>query len=329
MITQNLEQHRLTDYLRDQCDRIREIPGVHNIVIIQKDGYPIVSSGLWLSREDVFNVSSITAAIQSAIKRIHRGIKYNMIETKGLNLIIFTTADIGLNLIVTTNKNANLGGLLLAIDKLIKNNYEVLKKIDKMSNIPLIEYDKSKRELIYQNFNVADSKAIGFQDKIGSSIFDSFGDMIINREFGKRINEIVTTFTSSIKQKIKISIVGENGFKLFSSDDLKINFSDAFVYAAFDTARKLLFNTFEEKVEHVTIFHDNGFRLLYTLDSYVLNVEIYDVKVRLGLMRLLVNSLKRSILNEFHLMKEMSSRKQVKADDIKITGAEILEELKI
>jgi len=329
MITQNSGLHRLTDYLRDQCDRLREIPGVHNIVVIQKDGYPIVSSGLWLSKEDIFNVSSITAAIQSAIKRVHRDIKYNMIETRGLNLIIFAAKDIDLNLIVTTNKNANLGGLFIAIDKFIKGNFEVLKKIEQLSNTPLIEYDKSKMDMIYRNFNVAEDEIFDIQNNLNASVFDSLNAVIIDKELGKRINEIVGTFITSIKQKIKISIVGENGFKLFSSDGLRVNFTDAFIYAIFETATKLLSNTFEEQVEQITVFHDNGFRLLYSLDSYVLDVEIYDLKVRLGLIRLLVNSLRRSILNELQRIRCLGHKDFEKAEEIKITGSEILEELKI
>jgi len=330
MITQNSGSHRLTDYLRDQCDRLREIPGVHNIVVIQKDGYPIVSSGLWLSKDDIFNVSSITAAIQSAIKRIHRDIKYNMIETRGLNLIIFTAKNIDLNLIVTTNKNANLGGLFIALDKFIKENFDVLKKIEQLSNMPLIEYDKSKMDMIYRNFNVAEDKVFDIQNNnLSTSIFNSLNAVIIDKELGKRVNDIVGTFITSIKQKIRISIVGENGFKLFSSDNLKINFTDAFIYAIFETATKLLFDTFEEQVEQITVFHDNGFRLLYSLDSYVLNVEVYDLKVRLGLIRLLVNSLKRSILNEFQKTSYLSHKAFGRTEKIEITGSEILEELKI
>ena len=328
MITGDLKLQRLTDYLREQCDSLREVPGVHNIVIVQKDGYPIVSSGLWLSREDVFNISSITAAIQSAIKRVHKNIKYEIIETRELNLVIFTTKDTELNLVITTNKNANLGGLFIALDKFIKNNLDVLKKIEQLSNTPLLEYDKSKKELIYRNFNVMDAQFSRIQRTNKSLIFGSSNIIIIDKELGIKINTIINTFLTSIKQKIEISIIGENGFTLFSSNNVGITFDYAFIYAMFDTATKLLYNTFEENINQITICYEQGFRLLYALDSYVLNVELHDLRTRLGLIRLLSNSLKRSILKEIQDAK-MKQMKIESIEQVKISSSDILEELKI
>ncbi|MCD6380921.1 MAG: hypothetical protein J7L50_01165 [Candidatus Odinarchaeota archaeon] len=58
--------------VKELCEGLRKIRGVENIILTTRDGYPISICGLWTSKRDVFDMCSITAALNTAISHSHR-----------------------------------------------------------------------------------------------------------------------------------------------------------------------------------------------------------------------------------------------------------------
>ena len=64
-------------------DKIKQLKGVENAVLTQRDGNPIQSSGVWFSKDEIFNVSSATSAIFNVGIHLHpNDLKYILIEGK-------------------------------------------------------------------------------------------------------------------------------------------------------------------------------------------------------------------------------------------------------
>jgi predicted regulator of Ras-like GTPase activity (Roadblock/LC7/MglB family) len=72
----------LSDELTDTLQNIKMITGVENVVLIQKDGLPVASAGVWFSKEEVFAVASSTCAIFGVGKLIHGDFKYLLMESE-------------------------------------------------------------------------------------------------------------------------------------------------------------------------------------------------------------------------------------------------------
>jgi predicted regulator of Ras-like GTPase activity (Roadblock/LC7/MglB family) len=75
----------LTNDLNDTLQIIKMISGVENVVLIQKDGLPVASAGVWFSKDEVFAVASSTAAIFGVAKLIHGNFQYLLMESIFLN----------------------------------------------------------------------------------------------------------------------------------------------------------------------------------------------------------------------------------------------------
>ena len=71
----------LGEKVKIYLDKIRAIKGVENSVLAQRDGNPIQSAGVWLSKEEIFNISSATSAIYNIGIHLHnQRLKYTLIE---------------------------------------------------------------------------------------------------------------------------------------------------------------------------------------------------------------------------------------------------------
>src|SRR6056297_2208540 len=107
--------------------------GVENVVLTQRDGNPIQYSGIWISKDEIFNVSDLTSAIYNCALQLYKDeLKYLLIEGKRAKILISPLKNYGsktLNKIIkaqdlqgsnneffvaiTARPNINLGGILL------------------------------------------------------------------------------------------------------------------------------------------------------------------------------------------------------------------------
>ena len=79
----------LADQVKVYLERIKSVKGVENVVLTQRDGNPIQSAGIWLSKEEIFNISSATSAIYNLGLHLHsKNLKYILIEGNSAKIFI-------------------------------------------------------------------------------------------------------------------------------------------------------------------------------------------------------------------------------------------------
>ena len=79
----------LQDEIKKNLEIIKSTKGVENIVLTQRDGNPIQFSGVWLSKDEIFNVSAATAAIYNCGIALHQNdLKYILIEGKQAKILL-------------------------------------------------------------------------------------------------------------------------------------------------------------------------------------------------------------------------------------------------
>ncbi|MFX1415223.1 MAG: roadblock/LC7 domain-containing protein, partial [Promethearchaeota archaeon] len=104
----------MTDELTETLQNIKVIAGVENVVLIQKDGLPVASAGVWFSKEEVFAVASSTCAIYGVAKLIHGEFKYLLMESETSKVFL---ASLPNNpdyfLTITTAPRVNLAALFI------------------------------------------------------------------------------------------------------------------------------------------------------------------------------------------------------------------------
>ncbi len=71
----------LREKIKIHLEQIKQLKGVENAVLTQRDGNPIQSTGVWFSKNEIFNVSSATSAIFNVGIHLHpKDLKYILIE---------------------------------------------------------------------------------------------------------------------------------------------------------------------------------------------------------------------------------------------------------
>ena len=79
----------LQEKIKIHLDQIKQIKGVENAVLTQRDGNPIQSSGVWFSKDEIFNVCSAASAIFNVGIHLHpKDLKYILIEGKKAKILI-------------------------------------------------------------------------------------------------------------------------------------------------------------------------------------------------------------------------------------------------
>jgi len=81
---------KMLDQFGLHLQSIKSVPGVENSVLVQRDGYPISSSGVWLSENEIFGLSSSAAAILSVAQRLHEDLYYVLIEGERSKFLLAT-----------------------------------------------------------------------------------------------------------------------------------------------------------------------------------------------------------------------------------------------
>ena len=78
-----------TDQIKLSLEKIKQVNGVENAVLTQRDGNPIQSAGVWLSRDEIFNISSATSAIYNLGLHLHPDeLKYILLEGKSSKILL-------------------------------------------------------------------------------------------------------------------------------------------------------------------------------------------------------------------------------------------------
>ena len=296
-------------------DQIKQLKGVENAVLTQRDGNPIQSTGVWFSKDEIFNVSSATSAIFNVGIHLHpKDLKYILIEGKkakiliaplnsplhdSLNKILELQGILDNNyeffIAITAQPNINLGGIFLQTNECLKKIKTTLITSGESFKPPLIQFNNQKIQSIIEGFNVKENEE--FNMKL-SSFSLSFSENI-SLELKRILNNISLTIPDLKYGFITI----EGGFiasKILKKIDMDVEQLDkisAMSYSLFQTANRCAWLLKKMHAERILLDCRNSFQFIDGLGKAIFSTEIGKVRQKLGLIRLILPQFTKKIDN--------------------------------
>ncbi|MFX1490634.1 MAG: roadblock/LC7 domain-containing protein [Promethearchaeota archaeon] len=260
---------------------IKAVPGVENSVLVQKDGYPISSAGVWLSENEIFGLSSSAAAILSVAQRLHDDLSYVLIEGERSKFLLATLPRaMNYFITVTTQSHSNLGALLLQLERTISHLDDAL--WNEQFIPPLRTFEQSERTQICNAFNVREAPKRTWST--GSL------NMTITENTAQQIKEIVTDFLQALPSATTGEVCLEGGYLIPTqryNEGMRIR-NSTLTYTLFDTSRKVA--QLVKRTGILQVLCDCGTKqhFIYRLAGGLFSTLIRKGSTRLGLLRLII-----------------------------------------
>ncbi|MHA1233274.1 MAG: hypothetical protein ACTSPQ_21840 [Candidatus Helarchaeota archaeon] len=320
-------------------DQIKLLKGVENAVLTQRDGNPIQSTGVWFSKDEIFNVCSAASAIFNVGIHLHpKDLKYILIEGKkakiliaplncplhsSLNRILKQQGIIDENneyfIAITAQPNVNLGGIFLQTNECLKKIKTTLITSGESFKPPLIEFNNQKIQRIIEGFNIKEKEI--YDQKISSFSLTFSENTSI--ELKKILNDISLTIPDLKYAFITI----EGGFiasKILKKEkyyELNLDNLSAMSYSLFQTANRCAWLLKKMQAENILIDCDNSFQFINGLGKAIFSIEIGKARQKLGLLRLILPQFSRKIN---HLIKRASEIREHRTFDFKKLLGELI-----
>jgi predicted regulator of Ras-like GTPase activity (Roadblock/LC7/MglB family) len=296
----------LHEKIKIHLDQIKQLRGVENAVLTQRDGNPIQSAGVWFSKDEIFNVCSAASAIFNVGIHLHpTDLKYILIEGKKAKILIAplnSPLHFSLNRIleqqgifdknheffiaITAQPNVNLGSIFLQTNECLKKIKTSLITSGDSFKPPLIQFDGQKIQNILKGFDVKEDKNLDL--KI-SSFSLSFSESI-----SLELKKILSDFSFTIPD-LKYAIVSiEGGFiaaEMLKNPSIlkdKLDRISAMSYSVFQTANRCSWLLKKMHTEKILIDCQNSFQFINGLGKAIFCTEIGKTKQKLGLLRLIL-----------------------------------------
>jgi len=274
---------RALDQVTAHLQAIKAVAGVENAVLVQRDGYPVTSSGVWLSEKEIFGVCSASAAILSVARRLHQDLGYVLIEGERSKFLLATLPTaVNYFLATTTQSRINLGAILLQLDR-VKANLDAALSNDELVP-PLRAFGDSERDAICQAFSVRESQQ---QDWSPGTV-----SLSITVSAASRIGVIIEQFLAAIPSALTGVVCLEGGYLIPSqcfSDDARAR-NSTLTYTLFDTSRKVAQLVKRTRIVQVLCDCRSVQHFIYGLTGGLFSAVISKDTARLGLLRLVIPS---------------------------------------
>ncbi|TFG23908.1 MAG: roadblock/LC7 domain-containing protein [Promethearchaeota archaeon] len=322
----------LQEKIKIHLDQIKQIKGVENAVLTQRDGNPIQSSGVWFSKDEIFNVCSAASAIFNVGIHLHpKDLKYILIEGKKAKILIAplnSPLHSSLNKIlekqmilnsnheffvaITAQPNVNLGGIFLQTNECLKKIKTSLITSGESFKPPLIQFDNQKIQNIINGFDIKENEE--FNLKI-SSFSLSFSENI-SIELRKVLNDFSLTIPDLKYAFISIDggFVASKILKNSRVNNDELDNISAMSYSVFQTANRCSWLLKKMHTENILIDCDNSFQFINGLGKSIFSSEIGKARQKLGLLRLLLPQFSKKINN---LIKKASEIQEYRTFDVK------------
>ncbi len=320
-------------------DQIKQLKGVENAVLTQRDGNPIQSTGVWFSKDEIFNVSSATSAIFNVGIHLHpNDLKYILIEGKkakiliaplnsplhhSLNRILEQQGILDNNheffIAITAQPNVNLGGIFLQTSECLKKIKTTLITSGESFKPPLIQFTNQKIQNIIEGFNVKENEEFNLRV---SSFSLSFSENI-----SIELRKILNNFSLTIPDLKYAFITIEGGFiaskilKKFDVNKEKLDNISAMSYSLFQTANRCAWLLKKMQAENILLDCENTFQFINGLGKAIFSTEIGKVRQKLGLIRLILPQFSKKINT---LIKQASEIQDHRTFDIKRLLGELI-----
>jgi len=296
----------LSDELTETLQNIKTITGVENVVLIQKDGLPVASAGVWFSKEEVFAVASSTCAIFGVAKLIHGDFKYLLMESDTSKVFLASLPnDSDYFLTVTTAPRVNLAALFIEMkDNLSRLSYLLRQHIDGRLP-PLRSYSSDETSRVLEGFAVAEGRATTYG--ISRSIISLDRSQALSlRALLRQVHDSIPNIGSvflSLSGGVRVSLEG------FTNDRLA-----AMSFALHDASERVVRTLRNSSLQTVMCETDTTRHFIYSVPNGVFSLWVDKDSQKLGLMRLL---LKHYIEEIRRVLSSVSMVKPAVPDDLK------------
>ncbi|MCK4566759.1 MAG: roadblock/LC7 domain-containing protein [Candidatus Thorarchaeota archaeon] len=296
----------MSDELTETLQNIKTITGVENVVLIQKDGLPVASAGVWFSKEEVFAVASSTCAIFGVAKLIHGDFKYLLMESETSKVFLASLPnDSDYFLTVTTAPRVNLAALFIEMkDNLSRLSYLLRQHIDGRLP-PLRSYSSDETSRVLEGFAVAEGRATTYGTSRSIISLDRSQALSLRallRQVHDSIPNIGSVFLS-LSGGVRVSLEG------FTNDRLA-----AMSFALHDASERVVRTLRNSSLQTVMCETDTTRHFIYSVPNGVFSLWVDKDSQKLGLMRLL---LKHYIEEIRRVLSSVSMVKPAVPDDLK------------
>ncbi|MFW9973701.1 MAG: roadblock/LC7 domain-containing protein [Candidatus Thorarchaeota archaeon] len=296
----------MSDELTETLQNIKTITGVENVVLIQKDGLPVASAGVWFSKDEVFAVASSTCAIFGVAKLIHGDFKYLLMESDTSKVFLASLPnDPDYFLTVTTAPRVNLAALFIEMkDSLSRLSFLLRQHVDGRLP-PLRSYSLDETQKVLRGFAVAEGRGTSYglsRSMISLDRSQALSLRALLRQVHDCIPNIGSVFLS-LSGGVRVSLEG------FTNDRLA-----AMSFALHDASERVVRTLRNSSLQTVLCETDETRHFIYAVPNGVFSLWVDKDSQKLGLMRLL---LKHYIDEIRRVLAAAASVKPAVPDDLK------------
>ncbi|MHA1725007.1 MAG: roadblock/LC7 domain-containing protein [Promethearchaeota archaeon] len=295
---------KLKEKINLYLEQIKALKGVENIILTQRDGNPIQSTGIWFSREEIFSVSSATSAIYNVGLHLYpRNLKYILIEGKKAKILIAPLDDSRSTSIdrifenreqqnyeffiaIMAHPKVNLGGIFLQTAECLKKIKTALLTSQQTFRPPLIEFDENKLWEIISGFNVKEEE--NFMEPVNSISLNFSASSIrdlkkVLKSFAITVPDLKFAFVS-----IEGGFIASELYKKINKQEINIDTISGMSYSLFSTADRCTWILKKMSVENILIDCKNSFQFINRVKNGIFSAEIGKTGQKLGLLRLIL-----------------------------------------
>ena len=256
------------------------ITGVENVVLIQKDGLPVASAGVWFSKEEVFAVASSTCAIFGVAKLIHGDFGYLLMESETSKVFLASLPnDPDYFLTVTTAPRVNLAALFIEMKQnLSRLSYLLRQHVDGRLP-PLRSYSSDETSRVLEGFAVAEGRDSTYgisRSVISLDRSQALSLRALLRQVQDSIPNIGSVFLS-LSGGVRVSLEG------FTNDRLA-----AMSFALYDASERVVRTLRNTALQTVLCETEKNRHFIYAVPNGVFSLWVNRDSQKLGLMRLLL-----------------------------------------
>jgi predicted regulator of Ras-like GTPase activity (Roadblock/LC7/MglB family) len=295
-----------TDQIKQSLEKIKQVNGVENAVLTQRDGNPIQSSGVWLSRDEIFNISSATSAIYNLGLHLHpEELKYILLEGKTSKIFLAplkNSMDDPIDRImirqgiqnqneeffiaITATPKVNLGGIFLQTRESLREIKRDLVLTGESFKPPLRKYDESQINALLHSF---DTKETTKQSHLVNNASFSFSDTTL-----EKIHQSYQKLSRSVIDMLRSSLTVSGGFlistylKEGTFSELDFEHEGAMSYSLYSTANRCAWLLKKMKVESILLECQQYYQFITPLGGGVFTLTVQKGRQKLGLLRLIL-----------------------------------------
>jgi len=296
----------LNERIKLSLEQIKHLKGVENVVLTQRDGNPIQSTGIWFSKKEIFNVSSATSAVFNVGIHLHpKDLKYILIEGKNAKILIAPLnnplhanldeiiKDMGLVdnqneffIAITAHPKVNLGGIFLQTGESLKKIKAALITSGKSFKPPLIEFTEEETDHIMGGFKLKDDEESDYRItnpsfSIPSSIAKELQDSL--NAFSLTLPDLKYAFIS-----LEGGVIASKVFKNIKEHEINLDITSAMSCSLLEIGDRCAWLLKKMNVENILIDCKDSFQFINKLNNSLFSAEIGKTGQKLGLLRLIL-----------------------------------------